>query len=421
MGVARASARLAGEARAARRGPAAAAAAWRAYREAYRRSAVGWDEDGNPIYVEPPRRDSELHRATLASALDDAANRIESRAHDVEAELAAARASRPDVEPWTDWVSRTVGATLKASSAWPGPPELQDDGRLDTALEDLARATDALVATWRGDTNATRPPPIDLEPQPQPTPPDAWQRHQELLERARPYSRVDHRPYDEALRAELGDAAERAASIPPIASALTVGLSATCRLAAAVAKNATDDQLELLLEQDARRRPLSAAVFLMAEGARVAERAGRSEARARADAALLELWDSIDWSSLDSWDTDDCNGHTIFWQAARVSSPESVKERLSSAVARAPEIALRLILVCAPWVEELHHEDWSSTGFRRRYSEIPPWFPIEAIANAAPAVAPDIASIPVDRFGETTGEHAEALLAQVLWRADNST
>jgi hypothetical protein len=223
------------------------------------------------------------------------------------------------------------------------------------------------------------------------------------------------------LRAQLADAAEQAAGIPPVLSALAIGLSATCQLAAAVAGNADDDELAVLTEQDSHRRPLSAAVLLLAEAARVAEGRGRPAPQARADAALAALWDSVDWADPDSWDEDDANGHSMFWALSRLTSPKEVKERLSRALVQRPDVVLPLIAACASWVERRDHDDYRLRGIQRRYHELPVWFPVEGVIAAAASAAPSVASVAVDAFGETEGDTPESLLAQVLWLAERVT
>ena len=117
-----------------------------------------------------------------------------------------------------------------------------------------------------------------------------------LLERARPYVRVDHLPFDPQLRSDLAEAAGEAAGIPPVPSALAIGLSATAGLAAAVAANAMESELARLAEEDSGRRPLSTAVHLVAELERIAVKRGREAPRDVARGALIALWDSVDWS-----------------------------------------------------------------------------------------------------------------------------
>ena len=416
LGAVRAAERLALAARGARRGPAAQAAAWRAGRARVRNAFTAWDKDGNALHAEPSRHETEQHKAALLAALEEAVEALAPLANESKVELAAVRASRPAVEPWSAWASRAVDEVIAASSTWPGPPGLEDDDRLGGALAGLAEATDALTAAWRGDPAA--PPPPEPDPRPPPVLPDPLQDHRALLGRARPYARVDHRPYDGALRAELAAAAEQGRRCCPLS---TWGLSATCRLAAAVAANAADDELAALAEQDARRRPLSAAVLLLAEAARTAKDRGRPVPQKQAEAALAALWDSIDWSDPASWDGDDANGESVLWAGSRITSPEHVKDRLSQALARRPDVVLPLVLACAGWVESRDLYDWRVFRFRRRFHELSAWFPAQAVIAAAASVAPNAALIAVDAFGETDGDDAESLLAQVRSARPNRT
>jgi hypothetical protein len=419
LGAVRAAERLALAARDARRGPEDSAAAWRAARARARQGFTAWDQDGNAMPAEPSRHETQQHQAALRAALEDAVTALTPLANEAKVELAAARASSPAVEPWSAWTSRAVDEVVAVSSSWPGLPGLGDGDRLDRALAGLAEATDALTAAWRG--GQAVPPPPEPDPGPPPVPHDPLEEHRALLDRARPYARVDHRPYDAALRAELGAAAEAAAGIPPVLSALDIGLSVTCGLAAAVAGNAADDDLAALAEQDSRRRPLSAAVLLLTEAARTAKKRGRPAPQARAEAGLAALWDSVDWSDPGSWDGDDANGQLVFWAGSRVTSPEHVKEQLSQALAQRVDVVLPLVVACAGWAESRDFEDWHLLGFRRRYRELPDWFPVQAVVAAAASAAPSATSVSVDAFGETAGDDAESLLAQVLWLAERAT
>lgn len=293
VGAVRAAERLALVARGDRAGPAAHAAAWRAARARARVGFLAWDQDGNPLYPEPPRMETDQLQAALVSAPHAAAARLVPLADDAKVELAGARASRPSVAPWCAWVSWTIDAVLEAASTWPGPPGLEDDGRLDDALRTLAEASDGLAAAWRGEP--AYPPPVPATPaDPNPGRSDPLQAHRELLDQARPFARVDHRPYDPELRARLATAAGDAAIIPPLPSALAIDLSETCRLAAAVAGNADNDELAALIEQDSSRHPLCTAMLLLEATARFAEKRGRAAPAVQARAALIALWDAVD-------------------------------------------------------------------------------------------------------------------------------
>lgn len=269
---------------------------------------------------------------------------------------------------------------------------------------------------WRGEA-ADAPPDAPLPGIIAPAP-DPLEDHRALLDRARPYARVQHRPFDAALRAELAAAAEQAASIPPVTSALAIGLPATCRLAAAVAANADEAQIVALLAEDSRRRPVSAAVLLLAESERFARDRGRPALVEAAASTLVTLWESLDLSDPDLWTNDDANLPSVLWEASRRTSPEAVHRRLGGVLAQEPELLLPLVVGCAPWEESRQFDDWSLTGVRRRYRELPPWFPVDAVATAAALVAPGVSKDVVNTFGETEGDDAESLLAQVLWLAD---
>jgi hypothetical protein len=110
----------------------------------------------------------------------------------------------------------------------------------------------------------------------------------------------------------------------------------------------------------------------------------------------------------------------MLWVGSRVTSPERVKEELSNALRQQPDLVLSLVTACAPWVEMLDSDTWQVRAFRRRYSELPPWFPVEATVVAARSVETRAGSVRVDGFGETEADDSESLLAQVLWLAQHN-
>ena len=412
LGAVRAAERLSLMAPKARLGPASEADAWLATRARAHRITV-WDQDGNTLHAEPSSVETRRHKADLEAALARACEELSPLADDVKVELAAARTSRPSIEPWARWVSQAVDEVLASSGKWPAPPELVDDDQLDVALEKLAEARDAFGAAWRGEDAPSPPPPPEPQPESIAMQSDPLKEHLALLERGRPFARVEHRPYDAALRAELADAASAASGVPPVASALTLGLGVTCMLAAAVAANADDEELAALAERDAKRRPLSAAFCLLAESSRTAQKRVRRGAEEVADAALLSLWNSVDWSDSDAWDPADLNLGSVFWAGARATSPEGVSDKLSHALEKEPGLLSALLRGCAEWVESYDRETGAIHGRRRRYRDLPPWFPVAAVTEMATAAS----QVKVDEFGETTSDDAESLLAQVLWLA----
>lgn len=146
----------------------------------------------------------------------------------------------------------------------------------------------------------------------------------------------------------------------------------------------------------------------------------REAPKQTAEVALAALWDAVDWSDPGVYEEDDVNGHSMFWLGAHFTSAENVKEKLACALADRPDLLLALVAACAPWTELRDHDTWETTGFRRRYSELPPWFPVEAVVAAASALETGADAIRVDDFGETDADDPESLLAQVLWHAQQS-
>ncbi|HOF37600.1 MAG TPA: hypothetical protein PK132_12655 [Dermatophilaceae bacterium] len=420
LGIVRSVERLSLAARQKRKAPAAAAAEWRIARTHAARSSVIWDADGNRIYAEPSRRDRNHHIHQIQTALAETVECIRPLVDDAKVEVAAARASRPDLKPWSDWVTRALYEVVSASSKWPGPPDFEEDDLLERALQELADATDALVRLWRGERSVPSPPNHEIGGPPEESSRDLLAEHRALLERARPYVRVDHLPFDPQLRSDLAEAAGEAAGIPPVPSALAIGLSATAGLAAAVAANAMESELARLAEEDSGRRPLSTAVHLVAELERIAVKRGREAPRDVARGALIALWDSVDWSDPGVYSEEDRNLYSTLWLASKVTSVEQVKEKLTDALESYPEVVLSFVAATAPWIELVDSETWQTTGFKRRFSELPPWFPVDAVLTSADVVEPHPRAVPIDALGETDSDDPESLLAQVRWLAARS-
>lgn len=394
-----------------RNGPAAEARAWQEARSEANRGQSIWDEDGISLTVEPPYVVTREREAALRQALAQANASLLPLAREVKVELAAAHASRPNVRPWCDWVATSVDDVLDASSAWPSPPELDDDDRLTAATNELRQASLALAAVWRGDAAPEPPARPEISRQETDNP---LQAHRVLLHQARPFARVDHRPYDPELRRKLAQAAEQAAGLPPVASSLGIDLGVTCSLAAHVAGNASDEEVASLLEEDSQRRPLSVAVLLLSEAERVAKKRGRAQAQQHADSALADLYTSIDWSDFTTWDLADVNGHSALWALSRVASPEQLKGDLANSLMTQPGLVNPMVTFCASWAER-HSDD--GVHLYRHYREVPPWLPVEAIIAAADAEGLT-ASLPnVDQYGETKGDDAASLIAQLTWSA----
>lgn len=228
--------------------------------------------------------------------------------------------------------------------------------------------------------------------------------HRDLLEEARPFSRVDHRPYDPALRERVAEATRQAATIPRTPHLLPLGLDTTAALAIAVAGNASEDEQLDLVEHDRQRLPICAAAALLQAAAHRGD--GQNAPAFAAREQLRRLWSETDWASADSWSGNDVNGRSMMQIFARVTSDDEVRDRLAQVLETNPELLEPLIVACAGWVEELDHQTWRLVGFERNYRELPPWLPIETIK----ALATDAL---VDDHGLDDSEVMEALVRKL--------
>jgi hypothetical protein len=260
-----------------RRLPRDAARAWNAMRDQVYRSMPAFDMNGERLRVEPSFADTEPHRIALEATLQEAVSNLEPIAANLVAELHAVSAADQRLSRWCEWVEWTVRGVLASAGRWPGRPPTDDDDAWPDAVAELRRASQALTARWRRE-DAPEPPQL---PQPaEPTETDqqrAVREHHELLEAARPWARVTHRPYDPELCGRLIQATSAVVALPDTPSLLTTGVDATGRLAAKVARNADDETFRQLIARAATRQPLAAAAALLRGLMVTARDAGRSE------------------------------------------------------------------------------------------------------------------------------------------------
>jgi hypothetical protein len=382
--VVRAAERLVIRAISTRSEPAAVAAAWRAARERTRSSFVAWDDEGNRVYAEPSRGERERHEAAVLNALHAVRAQVGPLSEDLLAEVATARYVSPRTGLWCDWLVRATEELMAAASVWNWTPPFEDDDRLGYAADEVRRASEALAAALRGE-NPNLPPAVSTPAVGGPSADDrasadALTRHDELLERARPWARVKTRPYDIAMRAELVKAADEAATVPPVLATLAFGLDATAGLAAAVARNGTDEEVAALIELDRSHRPLVVAAALLVELWRVMEDQGRNALADRVRDAFVEEMTRHDWASEDGWAGNKvCGPRNPWWHFV---SPDAPKDALSAALNAAPERLDDVVLGCAGWVQRESSSD-GSVSFARSYRELLPWFPTNAVVRAA--------------------------------------
>jgi len=361
-----------------RGGPRSWSRRWQQLNEQTRRSFTAWDDDGNPVYLQPSEMEIRPIRAGLASALAAALDEVRPAAEAAQIELAAVRVTRKQVAPWCDALDHAITQVIDTASTWPGGADPAADTAFATALAELKRSVTDLARASRGEqVDMPKPPQVVSEPELV----DPLSQHRAVLDEARPFSRVDHRPYDPELRERVAEATRQAAAIPPTPHLLPFGLQTTARLATAVAGNASEDEQLDLAERDRQRHPICAATALLQEATLLGD--GQHAPATAAREQLRRLWAETDCSNATSWVGNDANGRSMMQAFARVTSVEEVRDRLTQALATDPELLEPLIVSCAGWVEQLDSQTWKLVGFHRDYGEPPPWLPIEAIKALA--------------------------------------
>lgn len=352
---------------------------WQQLREQTQVSFTAWDNDGNPVYVEPSEMESRPMREGIQSALAAALDEMRPAAEAAQIELAAVRVTGRRVVPWCDALEYAITNLIDTAATWTGGSDPASDTAFDNALGELQRSVTDLVRASRGEqVELPKPLPIVSEPENV----DPLAEHQKLLDEARPFHRVRHRPYNPELREGVAEATALSATIPPTVRFLGIGLDVTAALAIAVAGNATDDEQLDLIERDRQRLPICAAAALLQEASRSDGRLN-SPAVVAAGKNLRRLWSETDWASADSWVGNDVNGRSMMWAFARATSDAEVHDRLAYALENAPQLLTSIVVSCADWVEKLDFQTWNLVELDRVYRDLPSWLPVKAIRTLA--------------------------------------
>jgi hypothetical protein len=414
VGLARAARLLIESGRRERDRPLRAVLAWQVMYERVRSSHVVWDSNGERLYAEPSRRDTQEHRARVIAALDEATAALSPLEDTVHGELQAVRAAHPGLEEWCAWVDRASRAVIDAASRWPTPPPFEDNDAWPDALAELERAINALTAKWRGEDAAEPPEPpiVAVEPEVDPRARQLTQ-HADLLDSARPWARVDHRPYDEPLYRQLCDAMQVAISLPPTLSALSMDINATANLAAAVARNADDSTSRLLINDAAQRRPVAIAAALLRSLAITYKKADRDELHLLAMDAATTALTSQEWNDRQTWVENENYGRQVLDLTASVTSNGHVQKTLGAALRADPGLLAAILPACASWIERRDFDDWSVTGIVRQYGNLPDWFPTVDVVREIKNQFPNL--VPADEWeADHIAEESSRLASQVL-------
>ncbi|SDZ50967.1 hypothetical protein SAMN05421684_5996 [Asanoa ishikariensis] len=389
---------------------------WRLMRRRVSRSMLIYDANGERLTVEPSRAETRLYAEALDNALAAAVVTLSAPFVQLSAELHAAKAVDEALTPWCDWVERCARRLLDSAGRWPGrPPEGTDDQLWADSVNELKRASLSLTATWKGVT--AEAPPVEAPPQPEPEETDAERlvrEHHELLEAARPWARVTHRPYDRDLCERLMAATAVAVNLPPIISLIPVGLDTTASLAAKVARNADDHDFREVIARSVRLEPLAAAVAVLRELMFVARKAERTQLEAESSAEIMTLLVAAPWSLAATWTANAMHARRVLsWTAAQIGD-EEIQSVIVELLTDQPQTLDPVLVGVSTWSESVGGE--ASPRWANDIEDLPPWFPVGNVAALIAEQLPDVQ--PLDDYeSHRYGSDVERLSARVLWIA----
>jgi hypothetical protein len=365
----------------------AAATYWQELRTRTQAAFLGWDDDGNDVAVEPAAVEVEPIRRRIVATLTAAAEELTPKVEAARVELAAARAAHPQLKPWCDDLGRHLTGLQQVAAVWQGGSDPGDDDAFDEALAGVETSIGGLLQRARGEAV---PAPDAPSEEPQAEEANAYAEHLALLQEGRPHHRVDTRPYDPDLRNRLAAATAYAITLPRTISSIAVDVDASADLAVAVSRNADLSEQLRLLDEDANREPLAAAVALLFATARRSDAPTELVEAARERA--LGLLSDTNWEDPRTWADEILGGPRTFDEIAALTSSDTVAAHITDALAARPELVGPILVACAQWSEQVDWQTGQTTGFTRRYREEPTWLPVRAIRAAAAQVDPDAPS-----------------------------
>ena len=188
----------------------------------------------------------------IEEALSRSCGPVEDAADSVLADAAGvAAAAGPCADDACSWMERSVAAVVRLAGEW--------NNELGDALDELDEAKTGLIDAAAGRTPLVPPPPEPPAP-PEPTALELLlERCSEIHEHARRHARVEHLEFDAGLHANVLAIAPDCAKLPAVPSFMPFGIDSNAALAAAVLKNAEDDQIAQAVGQAAALMPEAAA------------------------------------------------------------------------------------------------------------------------------------------------------------------
>ena len=318
-------------------------------------------ETGERLQAQLSRNEQLLFAARISESLAASRASVETVADSVLAEAAGLAAALGAAGSGAyAWVERSVRDVVERSGEW--------NDALTGALEQLDAAVSALIDTAAGRATHVPPPPAPVPPE-EPSPVSRFfERCEEVHERAARHGRVDHLPFDEALRVELLDVAPDCAAVPTVMSLVPFDSRTNASLAAAVMKNCDDEQFAHAVQTAADLHPEAAAAhhllqlrFLAAEHEWAERHALVQIACNDLSAEILQRLDSREY-----WERNVEHGSFLLRFAEMMTDAEEVSSALVHVVARGT--ALESVLIALAETVETHD---STTGefleIKRRY------------------------------------------------------
>jgi hypothetical protein len=377
-----------------RRFPAGIAAEWRSRLAQANATSFMYDAGtGERLLVDLSRGERRDLSTRLRQALADACAGLESQVATVKG-LALAISIETALAPWCSWLRLATDDVMHASARWPANGA-EDDTQLRDALENLERSSLALGKKARGE-EAEQPPEVTKTDVSAPQETDSQRRgreHREVLDAARPWSRVDHLDFDVAVYDALLKASTYAAGLPTIPTLMSLDLEATARLAARVARNA-DEETQLALVAQARGlSPLAVASALLWNIAQVAEDASVTTVQVSATEALMELLRDESWSTVTVWEDNAMHGRRLLGLTEYLVGSDHVRTRIRDALEADSSLIRPMLVALAQWGESRDSETFTELlGLICSIRDLPEWLPtssiVAAIENEMPEVKP---------------------------------
>ena len=377
-----------------RRTPAAAAAEWQAQQAAANAHSFIYDPDtGARVMVELSRAEQRQLADRLVAALQSAVAELEPSASTIKGS-ALALSVDPQLAPWCDWLASAVDDAVEASGRWPGGGE-DDDELLGETLDALRRVAVALGQRARGLECEVPPAPSESAPA-EPGESDAgrmFRKHEEVLESARRWARVDHLEFDPHMYQQLVVAAGYAVGMPDTWGVQGLGLDSTAYLAARVARNADAATAIRLIEQARDLTPLAIASAFLWNIESVAKRDDRSDIAANANQTLTTLLRDATWATQESWQLNQFHCRHLLALTAYLLSDDHVQARLTEALEVTPTLLPDILVGLAQWAESRDFDDFNTVlGVTCAIKEIPLWIPTDVLVRRIRAEMRDVSA-----------------------------